>query len=362
MSYTELHTTTNFSFLRGASHPEEMVEQAAAYGYSSIAITDRNTFAGIVRGHVAAKQSGIRFIPACRLDLLDGPSLLAFPTDINAYSHISNLLTVGNLRTEKGKCALYKRDVYQHATGSKFIVLPPTSLNEVFEFDLQFKTVLREYRDVFGDHLYLAAARAYGGDDAKQLYRLAQLASQLNIPMVATNDVHYHHPVRRELQDVVTCVREKCTIHNAGFRLHPNAERYLKPVDEMLRLFRQYPDAISQTQVIAEACTFSLDQLKYRYPKEITSDGRTPQEELSFLTWQGAHQIFGEHIPAKIQDNIQYELTFIEQVNYAEYFLTVYDIVRYAREQKILCQGRGSAANSTVCYCLGITSVDPIKI
>ena len=249
MEYTELQTTTNFSFLRGASHPEEMVEQAAAYGYAAIAITDRNTFAGIVRAHVAAKKSGMRIIPACRLDLLDGQSLLAFPTDLHAYAQISNLLTVGNLRTEKGKCHLYKKDVYQHTKGSKFVVLPPASLNAVFDFDPFFKRDLQEYRDAFGDQLYIAASRTYGGDDGKQLYRISQLATQLNLPMLATNDVHYHHPLRRELQDVVTCVREKCTIHNAGFRLHPNAERYLKPGDEMIRLFRQYPDAIRQTQV-----------------------------------------------------------------------------------------------------------------
>jgi error-prone DNA polymerase len=361
MSYTELQTTTNFSFLRGASHPEEMVEQAAAYGYNAIAITDRNTFAGIVRGHVAAKKAGIRIIPACRLDLIDGPSLLAFPTDIHAYGKISGLLTVGNLRAEKGKCHLFKKDVYQHAIGSKFVLLPPTSLNKVFDFDSSFKEILQEYREALGDQLFIAASRTYGGDDSKQLHRLAQLAAQYNTPMIATNDVHYHHPIRRELQDVVTCVREKCTIHTAGFKLHPNAERYLKPSAEMLRLFRQYPDAIRQTQVIAEACTFSLDQLKYRYPKEITSGGRSPQEELDFLTWQGAEKIFVKGIPEKVKKNIIYELNFIKEVNYAEYFLTVYDIVRYAREKKILCQGRGSAANSTICYCLGITSVDPSK-
>ena len=179
--------------------------------------------------------------------------------------------------------------------------------------------------------------------------------------MVATNDVHYHHPSRRELQDVVTCVREKCTIHNAGYRLHPNAERYLKPMDEMVRLFRQYPDAIARTQEIAEACTFSLAELKYRYPKEIAASGRTPQEELTFLAWQGARQMYGGHIPEKVHAAILHELDFIEQMSYAEYFLTVYDIVRFARDQGILCQGSGSAANSTVCYCLGITSVDPSK-
>jgi error-prone DNA polymerase len=361
MRYTELQVTTNFSFLRGASHPEEMVEQAAAHGYTAIAITDRNTLAGIVRAHAAAKKLKMRIIPACRLDLLDGPSLLAFPTDMQAYARLSNLLTTGNLRTEKGQCHLYKADVYHFIKGSKLVVLPPSSLNEAFDFDPSFKTALQEYRDVFGGDLSIAASRAYGGDDTKQLHRIHQLSKKVNIPVVATNDVHYHHPARRELQDVVTCVREKCTIHTAGFHLHPNAERYLKSIDEMLRLFRQYPEAIRQTQVITQACTFSLDQLKYQYPKEITSNGRTPQEELIFLTWEGARRIFGEHIPEKIKANIEYELAFIEQVNYAEYFLTVYDIVRYAREQKILCQGRGSAANSTVCYCLGITSVDPSK-
>lgn len=361
MCYTELQVTTNFSFLRGASHPEEMVEQAAAYGYPSIAITDRNTLAGIVRGHVAAKQLGIRILPACRLDLNDGPSLLAFPTDITAYAKLSSLLTVGNLRTEKGKCELYKADVFDHAQGLKFVVLPPTVLNENFDFESSFKKVLQEYNHALGGHLYIAASKMYQGDDAKQLHRISQLSAKFGIPMVATNDVHYHHYSRRELQDVVTCVREKCTIHNAGFRLHANAERYLKPIDEMQRLFMKYPDAIRQTQAIAEACTFSLDQLKYQYPKEITTDGRTPQEELTLFAWQGARQIFGENIPEKIKANIAYELSFIEQVNYAEYFLTVYDIVRYAREQKILCQGRGSAANSTVCYCLGITSVNPSK-
>lgn len=361
MKYTELQVTTNFTFLRGASHPEELVEQAAAYGYCEIAITDRNTFAGIVRGHVMAKKKGIRIIPACRLDLIDGPGLLAFPTDRHAYSTISGLLTLGNLRTEKGKCDLYKADVYNHSKGSKFVVLPPAALNEIFDFDDLFKKSLFEYREVFGEHISIAASRTYGGDDMKQLQRIASLSKKLKMPMVATNDVHYHHPVRRELQDIVTCVREKCTIHNAGFKLHPNAERFLKPEEEMLRLFRQFPEAIEQTQVIAGSCRFSLDELKYKYPKEITGDGRSPLEELSFLAWKGAREIFEEGVPDVVQSNIRHELGFIEKMNYAEYFLTVYDIVRYAREQKILCQGRGSAANSTVCYCLGITSVDPSK-
>ncbi|MDV3309519.1 MAG: error-prone DNA polymerase, partial [Cyclobacteriaceae bacterium] len=358
--YTELQVTTNFSFLRGASHPEELIGEAASYGYSSIAITDRNTLAGIVRAHAAAKKLGIRLIPGCRLDLVDGPSLLMYPKDRAAYSRLTNLLTTGNLRTEKGKCELYRADVYAHAEGSRFIVLPP-DLNKMFEFDLSFINIIKEYRDVFGDQFAVAATRLYHGHDAKRLFRIYQLCRQLKIGMVATNDVHYHSPKRRELQDIVTCVREKCTIHTAGFRLHANAERHLKPEEEMLRLFRQYPEAILETQAIASACKFSLDQLKYQYPREVTPEGRTPQEELVHLTWEGARQIFGENIPEKVRSNIEYELKFIAEANYAEYFLTVYDIVRYARENKILCQGRGSAANSTVCYCLGITSVGPSK-
>ena len=359
MSYTELQVTTNFSFLRGASHPGELVEQAAAYGYKEIAITDRNSFAGLVRGHVAAKRKGIGIIPGCCLHLLDGPGVLAYPTDSNAYSRLSTLLTTGNLRAEKGECYLYKEDVYQHAKGMKFIVLPPAALDEAFCFDPSFTASLNEYREAFGSSLYIAASRRYRGDDSKYLYRIAQLSAEYDVPMVATNDVHYHEPGRRQLQDIVTCIREKCTIYNAGFRLHPNAERYLKPKDEMLRLFRQYPDAIRRSLEISESCRFSLDELKYRYPKEITSNGRTPQEELTFLAWKGAHERYGDTIPEKIRSAILYELAFMEEMNYAEYFLTVYDIVRFAREQHILCQGRGSAANSTVCYCLGITSVDP---
>lgn len=369
MQYAELQVTSNFTFLRGASHPGELVAQADEYGYTAIAVTDRNTFAGIVRAHVAAKklrnsketlaekESSIRFIPACRLDLLDGPSLMAYPTDIAAYSRLSNLLTVGNLRAEKGKCHLYKADVYAHAEGMKFIVIPPDSLTETFNFEATFLQHLNDYRQAFGANLYMAASRNYNGDDEKRLYRL----SKLGVPLVATNDAHYHTPERRELQDILTCVREKCTIQNAGFRLHQNAERHLKPIAEMHRLFQKYPEAIDNALAIAEACKFSLDSLKYIYPEEITSEGRTPQQELVHLAWKGANEKFNNDVPEKIRETIEMELAFMEKKNYASYFLTVYDYVHYAREQGILCQGRGSAANSVVCYCLGITSVDPAK-
>ncbi|ACU60847.1 error-prone DNA polymerase [Chitinophaga pinensis] len=362
MHYVELQVTSNFSFLRGASHPDELVEQAAEYGYKEIAITDRNTLAGIVRAHAAAKAKGIRIIPACRLDLQDGPSLLAYPTDQAAYSRLSSLLTTGNLRAEKGDCLLYKKDVYAYAAGMIFIVVPPEQLNTKFDFETAFKNDLKEYKDKLGSQLYLSVTRSYLGDDHKRLYRLAQLSALYHIPLAATNDVHYHHPERRQLQDILTCVREKCTIYNAGFRLHQNAERHLKTPAEMQRLFRQYPETISNARHIADACRFTLESLKYVYPEELTTEGRTPQEELTYLSWEGAKERFGDDIPEKISSAISYELTFIEEMNYAAYFLTVHDIVRFARSQHILCQGRGSAANSTVCYVLGITSVNPTKI
>lgn len=362
MRYTELQVTTNFSFLRGGSHPEEMVAHAIDLGYKSIAITDRNTLAGIVRAHAAAKGKDFRIIPACRLDLLDGPSLLAYPTNKEAYSRLSSLLTEGNLRTEKGKCDLYKADIYRYAEGIKFIAVPPSALNESFDFDPSFALNLKEYKEKLGSEIYLGAIRSYQGDDMKKLYRLDQLSQRFNVPLVATNDVHYHNLQRRELQDVLTCVREKCTIYNAGFRLHENAERYLKPAAEMQRLFMKFPEAIERTQEIADACQFSLSSLQYVYPEELTTEGRTPMEELKHLTWIGAKWRFPEGIRPDIHAKILHEFEFVEQMNYAAYFLTVYDIVRFANEQKILCQGRGSAANSVICYCLGITSVNPTKI
>ncbi len=359
--YIELQVTTNFSFLRGASHPEELVQQAVELGYNALGITDHNTLAGVVRAHAAARRYSMRILPGCRLNLLDGPSLLAYPANKTAYSELSNLLTTGNLRAEKGQCHLYCKDVFDTGSNLEFILVPPSRLNENFDFDPGFIQQAQQYRHYLGNRLSMALCRHYHGDDAKQLYRLEQLSAHYDVPLVATNNVYYHHPSRRELQDVVTCIREKCTITTAGFRLQPNAERYLKPVAEMQRLFRKYPAALEQAAAIAAQCRFSLDELEYRYPKEITPDGLSPMEALTRLAWAGAHEIYGEVIPGKVINNIQHELYFIEEMQYAEYFLTVYDIVRFARSKNILCQGRGSAANSTICFCLGITGVDPTK-
>ncbi len=361
MQYSELQATSNFSFLRGASHPHELVAQAAIFGYKKIAITDRNTLAGIVRAHAAAKEKDIRIIPACRLDLLDGPSLLAYPTDREAYGRLSALLTKGNLRAEKGSCHLNKADVYEHAKGILFTVVMPKQLNRQFNFEESFVQDVLEYKEALSRQLYLSVTRSYLGNDDKLIFRIRQLSERYHIPVVATNDVHYHEPSRRELQDILTCVREKCTIHDAGFRLHQNAERYMKSVEEMHRLFRRYPAAIRNTMEISEACTFSLDELKYVYPAEINQSGRSPLEELEHLTWKGAHEIYGEIIPEKVGKMIIHEMEFVKKMDYANYFLFVEDIVREARSRGILCQGRGSAANSAICFCLGITSVNPMK-
>jgi error-prone DNA polymerase len=236
-----------------------MVQQAAALGYTAIAITDVNTLAGIVRAHAAAKKTGIKIIPGCYLQLTDGADVLVYPENINGYEQLCELLTTGNRRTEKGKCDLYKKDVYQHLKNVIVIVQPPQQLNNLFELEHDFKDTLLEYQQHFGNKLYIAAQRSYNGADAKLLFRLNELAVQLQIPLAATNNVYYHTPARRELQDVLTCIREKCTIHNAGFKLYPNAERYLKSAAEMIRLFRNYPDAVQRTQEIVQACNFGLD-------------------------------------------------------------------------------------------------------
>ncbi|WP_345955950.1 error-prone DNA polymerase [Mucilaginibacter sp. PAMB04168] len=357
MEYAELQVTSNFTFMLGGSHPEELAGCAAELGYTKIAITDRNSVAGVVRAHIAAKAKGISIIPACRLDLIDGPSLLAYPTDITAWGRLCALLSLGNLRTEKGKCELYKQDVYNHKAGIKFMIIPPAKLNRQFNFDDKFIAEVAEYRVAFGESLYVAASRTYSGYDSKRLYRI----SQLGVPMVATNDVHYHEPQRRELQDIQTCVREKCTIDTAGFKLHANAERYLKPIEELQRLFRQYPDAIARTLEIAEACTFSLDTLKYLEPEWVSPDGRTADEHLREHTLIGARKFFGKEVPLKVSKQIEFELAFFARKKLAPYFLRVFAYTQKAEELGILYQGRGSAANCTVCFCLGITPVNPTK-
>jgi error-prone DNA polymerase len=353
--YAELQVTSNFSFLCGASHPDELVLTAAALGHQAIAMADRNSFAGIVRAHHAAKVVGIRLVVGCRLDLRDGTSLLAFPQDRAAYGRLTRLLTLGKRRAPKGECHLDYADVVAHGEGQILVVLPPETAESAAEFAAR---VAADFRG----RACLAAHHLYRGDDAQRLARLAALSAATDLPLVATNDVLYHLPERRPLQDVLTCIREGCTIREAGYRLAANAERHLKLPQEIARLFRGHEDAVERTLDIVERCRFDLDELRYEYPEEMIPDGLSPQQHLVELTWQGAAERFPHGIPDKVRDLIEHELQLIERLDYARYFLTVHDIVRFARQRGILCQGRGSAANSVVCYCLGITAVDPARI
>lgn len=354
--YAELAVTTNFSFLRGASHPEELVAKAAALGLSAVGVADRNTLAGVVRAHQAAKEAGIRLIVGARLDFEDAPPLLCFPSDRAAYGRLSQLITLGRRRAPKGACALRLEDLAAHAGGQSLVAMPPDDPE-----DPQILGYLARLRKMPGAGVWAAARFRYGGGDAARLRKIARLAARAGVPMVAINDVRMHVRERKPLLDALACIREGCTIREAGFRLERNAERCLKPPEEMARLFRDYPDAVRQTMEIAGRCAFSLDELRYDYPDEAPS-GATPQAELERLVWEGAAERYPDGVPDDVKAHVARELGLIGELGYAPYFLTVHDIVRFARSRSILCQGRGSAANSAVCYCLGITAVDPVRM
>src|SRR6185437_5488201 len=354
--YAELQVTSNFWFLRCASHPDELVQRAQQLGHGAVAIADRNTLAGVVRAHTAAKEAGFRFVVGCRLDLTDAPSLLCFPTDRAAYGRLCRLLTRGKRRTGKGECHLAYADVVEHGEGQVMVALSPDRMEEGFA---QF--LARLVAD-FSDRAYVAGQHLYRGDDAKRLHCLAALAESAGLKLVATNDVLYHAPERRPLQDVVTCIREGCTIVEAGFRLTANAERHLKSVGQMERLFHDHPGAVARSLEIVDRCRFSLDELRYEYPDETGADGTPAQEKLERLAREGAARRYPAGVPEKISKQIAHELRLIGKLRFASYFLTVYDVMSFAWSRGILCQGRGSAANSTVCYCLGIADVDPTQI
>ena len=354
-SFAELAVTTNFSFLQGASHASELVQRAAELGLTAIGIADRNTLAGVVRAHTAAKEAGLRLLVGVRLVPLEGPEIITYPMDRAAYGRLSRLLSEGKMKPDvpKGECHLALVDILAASERQVFIVIPPAIPTPDFE-----NTLCRIAAAAPG-RTYLAARYTYSGRNRERIARLADLATHAGAPLVATNDVLYHAPERRPLQDVLTCIREHCTIDTAGFRLEANAERHLKSKSEMARLFRGFEPAIANTLEILQRCTFSLDELAYEYPDEPVPPGSTPQEHLTRLAWKGAAERYPQGIPEKVSRQIGEELALIEELAYAPYFLTVYDIVAWARSKDILCQGRGSAANSAVCYCLGITSVDP---
>jgi error-prone DNA polymerase len=352
--YAELQCASHFSFLRGASSCEELFAQAQACGLEALAITDRNSLAGVVRAHEAAKATGVRLVVGCRLELADGATVLVFPIDRAAYSRLCRLLTLGKARAGKGGCHLDWDDLAAHAEGLVAVLVPDAA-------DAVCRGRLRRVAEIFGadGHLALSLRRRPG--DPLRLRRLADMAAACAVRTVVTNDVLFHHPDRRILHDVVTCIREGCTIDELGFRRTRFADRHLKRAEEMHRLFAAYPDALMRTVEIARRCRFSLDELAYQYPKEVGGAGLTPQQALEALTWAGAADRYPEGLPDKVRATLTHELGLIEGLGYAPYFLTVNAIVRFARGRGILCQGRGSAANSAVCFVLGITSIDPCR-
>ncbi len=358
--YAELAVTSNFTFLTGASHPDEFVIRAAELGYRAIAITDTNSLAGVVRAHVAAQETDVQLVVGCRLVLQDVPSfsLFVYPTDRAAYGRLCRLLTLGKRRATKGECHLTLRDALEWQTGMLGIALVDGNITPAHE------AALLRLRETFDDdRLSLGLTRLYGPKDREQWSRALALSERCRIPPIALNDAHYHAPRRRALQDVLTCVRHGCRIDQAGMRLYANGERYLKAPAEMARLFAERPDAIERTLRIAERTAgFSLRQLRYEYPHEVCPRGRDAMRHLRELTAETARDRYPDGVPEKVQRQLEHEFALIEELEYAPYFLTVHDLVRFARGRGILCQGRGAAANSAVCFCLGVTSVDPDRI
>ena len=352
--YAELQVTSHFSFLRGASSAEELFAQAAMLGIEALSVVDRNSLAGIVRAHEAARTTGVRLVVGCRLDLADGAAILVYPTDRPAYSTLCRLLSLGKKRAGKGACHLDWEDLVAYGEGLIAVLVPDLP-------DADCGRRLRRLRESFGDRAYLALTLRRRPNDQLRLHELAALAARMQAPTVVTNDVLFHEPGRRILQDVVTCIRHNVTIDALGDRRERHADRYLKSPAEMRRLFARYPDALARTLELVERCRFSLDELAYQYPEEGDDPSLTPQETLEQLTWAGAAERFPESLPEEVRATLDHELRLIGKLAYAPYFLTVNSIVRFARSQGILCQGRGSAANSAVCFVLGITSINPAR-
>jgi len=355
--YVELQVTTHFSFLRGASSPEDLFATAAAMEMPALGVVDRHSVAGIVRAWDAERQTGVRAIVGCRLDLTDGTALLVYPTDKAAYGRLCRLLSIGKTRAGKGACHLDWSDVADWNEGLLAMLVPDRA-------DATTQAALARTKRLFGERTYMALSVRRRPKDAIRLRDLSRIAAAAGVPTIATNDVLYHVPERRQLQDVVTCIREKCTIDTLGRTRERFADRYLKTGAEMTRLFRRYlkdSSPVARSVEFARRCAFSLDELKYQYPDEIQVPGRTPQEELERLTWEKAPMRYPQGVDDKVRRQLEHELQLIGQLDYAPYFLTVHAIVAEARRREILCQGRGSAANSAVCYVLGITSIDPVR-
>ncbi|WP_397569107.1 error-prone DNA polymerase [Schlesneria sp. T3-172] len=354
--FAELHCFTNHSFLRGASHPDELVQRAAELGYAALAITDRNSLAGVVRAHAAARQVGLKLLIGAEVAFQDSSTAILLSMNRNGYGHLARLLTLGKRRTIKGDCQLFFQDLADHHEGLIACVLLDSNRPE------EQATDLRRWKSLFGDRCYALGHLHLGPCDSLALQQFQSISTAAEVPLVACNSPLYHEPQRRYLHDVLTAIRLKCTVAELGAARLPNGERHLKSGDEMRRLFRDCPEVISRSVEVANRCKFSLDELRYEYPEELAPPGKTPFHWLQQLTWEGARHRYPDGIPPHVENLLNHELKLIEKLHYEAYFLTVWDLVRFARSRNILCQGRGSAANSAVCYCLGVTSVDPEKI
>ncbi len=352
--YVELQLTSNYSFLRGASHVEELLLQAKRLGMPAVGLADHNTLAGIARAHARAEEIGIRLVVGCRLDLQDSLPLLVYPVDRAGYGRLCRLLSLGKGRAGKDGCALGWSDLLAMGEGLLLILLPDAP-------DEHLADELRRMEQGFSGRCFVSLGLRRRPGDAARLRRLVELAQAAGVPAVVTGDVLYHVPPRRILQDVVTCIREGCTIDDAGFRRERFADRHLKSAAEMRRLFARYPEAVARSSEIAERCRFGLGELRYQYPDEAEVPGEAPQQALERLVRENTAWRYPDGPPAEVASQLQHELQLIEALDYAPYFLTVHSIVRFARSKGILCQGRGSAANSAVCYVLGVTSIDPVR-
>jgi error-prone DNA polymerase len=354
--YAELHALSNFSFLRGASHPEELVAQAKELNYRGLALTDECSLAGAVRAHVAAKEHGLPLILGTELNCLDGLKLVALATDRASYGAMSRLISRARRASAKGRYALARADLENALDGCLIVWLPRAgrALAPGQEADGRW------LRERFSGRLWLGVELLTGGCDARRLELLETLGRTLELPRVAAGDVHMHRRRRRALQDIVTSIRLNTPLQELGLAVFPNGERCLRPLQRLCEL---YPaPLLAQTLEIAERCTFTLDELRYEYPEEIVPAGATPTSHLRELTEQGCRERWPAGAPEAVRKNIEHELRLIAELKFEPFFLTVHDIVQHARTEKILCQGRGSAANSTVCYCLGITEVDPSRM
>jgi len=355
MRYVELQVTSNYSFLRGASQVEELFAQAHGMGMAALAITDRNSLAGIARAHHRARECGVRLIVGCRLDLNDAPSLLVYPTDRAAYGRLCRMLSIGKSRAGKGRCDLSWSDLEEWNEGLLAILLPPAGIASVAEN-------LDRLGRVFADRAYCALTLQRRPNDQARLAQVAELAHAAGVVPVVAGDVLYHCKERRILQDVVTCIREGCTIDAAGFRRERSVDRHLKTPDEVCRLYEKlHAPALAASVEIAGRCRFSLDGLSYQYPQESETPGLSDQQDLERLVRERLPSRYKDGVPEAVEAQLRHELALVGQLGYAPYFLTVNAIVRFARDSGILCQGRGSAANSAICYVLGITAIDPAQ-